>query len=462
MEQMHPGFHGRRPWGELVQGWGDPKTSQHGDMNDPRLLCSQPWRTAASKPERVRMEEKLHPDVRWKVSSLSPTKSNLIWAFFGGSFAFIILSKWLQRPQEYKDADAKKMYLKLPQTGEFDIEIKSNRLDSYPSGSDWAYVVSVIQDDPETNELAVGVCTLLKNIERKRPSGKHFVAMIPPDEGLVPQRSIEIMQSCRVETLEMPFPVSMADLVDPEYRLALNDRAQAGIGLKEFHKLNVWRLTQFRSVAFMDIDLYMVRLMDKFFSSAFEFVYTDGPYANMNGGFFVAKPDLSVFEDMIAKIKQEGAYRQDTGWYGSRALGRANATPQGFLYWYWGVLHADRSHKLNRCLWNRQLMKGSGNRICSQKHELSETFIYHFVECPGPRKFSGSASLPRKPFLANWTELDALIRMMQNNEIKPPLQEECIHALREYVWSRESPIVQRKDGPPYFQGMNPPNFPAPP
>jgi len=399
----------------------------------------------------------MHTAKTWKVSSLGPTKSNLIWAFFGGSFAFIFLSKWLQRPQEFKDPDARKTYLNHPRTREDEPEINSTRLESYPDGSEWAYAVSVIWDNPETNELAIGVCTLLKNIERKRPVGKHFIAMIPPDEGLVPRRSIEIMQGCRVQPMEMPFPVTMAELKDPEYRLALNDRVQAGIGLKEFHKLNVWRLTQFKSVAFMDIDLFVFRLMDKFFYSSLDFVYTDGPYANLNGGFFVAKPDLSVFEDMLSKIKQEGAYQRETGWYGSRVLGRANATPQGFLYWYWGVLHADRSHKLNRCLWNRQLMKGRGNFICSQKHLLSETFIFHFVECPGPRQYSTAINIPRKPFLANWTELDALMGMMERNEIKPPMQEECIYALREYVWSRESPIVKRKDGPPYFQGVQSPD-----
>lgn len=83
--------------------------------------------------------------------------------------------------------------------------------------------------------------------------------------------------------------------------------------LDNFAKLRLWQLTEYERVVFIDADALMLRNCDKLFSypefSAAPNVYESlADFHRLNSGVFTARPNVAIFEDMLAKLDVEGAF----------------------------------------------------------------------------------------------------------------------------------------------------------
>ena len=115
----------------------------------------------------------------------------------------------------------------------------------------------------------------------------------------------------------------------------------------ELTKLNIWNLTQFKKVVYLDADVLVLENIDELFSIECSFAAAPDifPPDKFNAGVLVIEPNASVYEELISLVgvlpSHDGG---DTGflnsyfssWYTGRADSRL---PFGFnaqrtLYWF--------------------------------------------------------------------------------------------------------------------------------
>lgn len=207
-------------------------------------------------------------------------------------------------------------------------------------------------------------------------------------------------------------------------------------GEREYLKLYAFALTQFDVVVHLDTDVIMVQPIDELFdailnnhldddaiktmpaagsrrknasSSAVDFLFTrdyvqmskfsdDPQKLAVQGGFFVARPSLDVFENMKSIIRK-GDYSRYSGWGRKHYGGFYGAGQiQGFLSYYYGEISPERGVELNPCVYNSlQLWSPTINGKCRDGNpdppagctdctniRLSDTKFTHFTTCYKP------------------------------------------------------------------------------
>lgn len=115
----------------------------------------------------------------------------------------------------------------------------------------------------------------------------------------------------------------------------------------ELTKLNIWNLTQFKKVVYLDADVLLLENIDELFSieSTFAAAPDIFPPDKFNAGVMVIEPNATIFEEMVSLIgvlpSHDGG---DTGflnsyfssWYTGRAESRLSFgyNAQRTLYWF--------------------------------------------------------------------------------------------------------------------------------
>ena len=75
-------------------------------------------------------------------------------------------------------------------------------------------------------------------------------------------------------------------------------------------------------------------------------------YKPVQGGFLVLRPDMEVYEEFVAIIKQ-GDFRQRGGWGGLVGPFYGSMTFQGIIPYYYDILHKNEGVELSRCIVNQ-------------------------------------------------------------------------------------------------------------
>lgn len=334
-------------------------------------------------------------------------------------------------------------------------ESKSSTLRSVATereGSSWAIAVAIMSDNEYTAFQAVGACTVFESARIAGTKAKNTIALVPTPPDSLPKKSLQILRSCGVQVIERSFPIAVEDVSDPHYQKALKDKKQAGVGIREFHKLNFWNLLNFTKIMVVDTEVLFSKNPDDIFRQPQKFIHTAGPGERMNGGFYVLEPEAFAFEEMKGLILKEGAYRSDTGWYGSGRNGFADATPQGFLYWYW---HVRRNQYLltEHCFYNRMVGAPywSLNWHKCKSLPLDSTIIYHLAFCPPDISLNATTAVGagyfqqhykkmffngerhKKPFGMTLEDFHIIKLLNSQDKISPAMSEECLFALEKYV-----------------------------
>jgi hypothetical protein len=184
------------------------------------------------------------------------------------------------------------------------------------------------------------------------------------------------------ELLERPTPISVSDIEGDVLRERITTNGCCGE--KELIKLEAFRLTEHPIVVHLDLDVLVLQPMDdvldfmldpntfdisnipimypeRTIPGGIELVFTKdynvvGPRRHdkpFQGGFFMLKPSLETYQEMVA-IVRKGDYRDDErkGWGGKIGPFHGGMTIQGLLPWYYEYLNPNRALELNRCVYN--------------------------------------------------------------------------------------------------------------
>ena len=236
-------------------------------------------------------------------------------------------------------------------------------------------------------------------------------------------------------TLVRKLPIDVREIQSARYRIAVENRGCCGS--LEFLKLWAYSLVNHDIVIHVDTDVFFHKPIDHIFDrvllgaspnnntnssllhthnpgvplpSQIDFLFTRDYYQQstittdpkrygVQGGFFIVRPSLVVLDEMKS-ILLEGEYSEDKGWGRTYHGGYWGASQvQGFLSYYYTVLHPEHAVELNHCLYNTMLDKPmdrngkcrTGEETCQDcRHvALSDMFSIHLTLCWKPWQVSG-------------------------------------------------------------------------
>ena len=218
-------------------------------------------------------------------------------------------------------------------------------------------------------------------------------------------------------------PVLPNDIATVHYRKLI--KTGGCCGAREFLKLYAYNMTNHDAVVHFDSDTIMLQPMDDLLNALFyakEFDFKDVPLMRpeqflspgqkinafitrdyiqgnphmprdadrfaIQGGFFVVKPSRDVLMEMIAIIRR-GNYTHQTGWEGSKIGNFYGAAQiQGFLAYYYSVVHPENVVELNRCRYNTMVYDEpkSACPACEdcRTTPLDQIKSVHFTTCQKP------------------------------------------------------------------------------
>jgi hypothetical protein len=230
--------------------------------------------------------------------------------------------------------------------------------------------------------------------------------------------------------LEREVFVDVEDIEGEFLRSKIRDNGCCGE--KELIKLEAYTLTQHEVVVHLDLDVLILKSLDELFDHMLStdattgrvldsFMWPDQPvpervdafytvdynmvnpkaqYKPVQGGFLVLRPDLKVYEDFRAIVK-EGDFRQGKGWGGVVGPFYGSMTFQGLIPYYYSALHPGHAVELNRCLYNQMsdnprtartvndVVSGdcrTGQEGCEdcRSRPLTDVVTTHFTLCQKP------------------------------------------------------------------------------
>lgn len=185
------------------------------------------------------------------------------------------------------------------------------------------------------------------------------------------------------EILIRDIPVQVHEIQGEYLRSRIEDNGCCGA--KELIKLEAFTLTKYPLVVHLDLDVMMMKPMDKLFDfmlgrtvhnssdnqvglmwpdraipeyieAAFTKDYNTAPPKRQNkpvqGGLLVIRPSMKTYHD-FCEVLRIGDFRNRTGWGGVVKPSYGAMTIQGILPYYYDVLHnLTKSVELNRCIYN--------------------------------------------------------------------------------------------------------------
>lgn len=183
------------------------------------------------------------------------------------------------------------------------------------------------------------------------------------------------LQEHGVSVYRRPYPAMSAGV--KYYGQTLNNCC----GWKEYLKLQAFALTEFDAVMFLDSEVLVMRNIDHLFRcTPTYFLTTSGPIEGLNGGFFVVRPSMELFQK-TEQLLLHANFTKETGWDyqgyppfdgepfpGPNRVGKVFTNgaegPQGFLYYLFyqdkpdkaknatGYLGKPVGKQLDRCKYN--------------------------------------------------------------------------------------------------------------
>ena len=239
------------------------------------------------------------------------------------------------------------------------------------------------------------------------------------------------------QTLIRNVPIDVQQIQTASYRREIETRGCCGS--LEFLKLWAYTLVDHDIVVHVDTDVFFHKPIDHIFNlmiesgtrsntsallhthhpgaslpSQIDFLFTrdyhqqstittDPTRYGVQGGFFITRPSLAVFDEMKSLLLQ-GQYTEQGGWGRASFGGYWGASQvQGFLSYYYTALHPEHAVELNHCLYNTMLddpvdRSGkcrTGEETCQDCRQvaLEDMFIIHLTICWKPWQVS-LVSLP--------------------------------------------------------------------
>jgi hypothetical protein len=266
----------------------------------------------------------------------------------------------------------------------------------------------------------------IRNPESGSRYDYHMIAFVHPEAAAAQT----LMEQLGYTVLIRETPLNVSEIRNPEYVERLVSKGSGCCGEKEFLKLYSLTLLDYPVVVHLDLDSLLLKPLDELVdvmkmpahavkhiplamwnktvthsvTSMFTRDYPAGHPGldirqfGMQGGFWMVKPDLNVFEELLELIRQ-GQFTVGAGWgtkeyYYSGFYGAAQI--QGLLQYYYGEFHPDKYVELNRCYINQMVDDPHDSRFnntCYTHQDpcpdcrttpVSEVYSAHFTFCQKP------------------------------------------------------------------------------
>jgi hypothetical protein len=265
-----------------------------------------------------------------------------------------------------------------------------------------------IKHDSHLQGLSDGSKVLKHSIERAHKNSKFknvkFVAFVHDSAKDTPCAAILADLGFQVQAV--PTPVHVPDIQLKNLR---ENIVKSGCcGEKELIKFYSYTLLSSAVVVHLDIDVIVLRPLDDLFQgiiggNATAYFTKDynmvnpGVKAGIQGGFFVVKPDGSIFK-RLNEIVLTGNYSVERGWMNS-GIGSfwGGMTFQGLAAYYYDK-ESTSGKEVSRCYYNNMVddpktnkgvcRDGSPKGVCEDCREMDANLVYtaHFTACSKPWK----------------------------------------------------------------------------
>lgn len=296
-----------------------------------------------------------------------------------------------------------------------------------------AYVATITSCGTDPNnkaipfQIAEGAAVLRHSIARHQERYDYqTIIMYHPDAKACAQP----LQDLGYVTLERNLPVEVKDIQGDFLRERIVKNGCCGE--KELIKLQAWTLTDYPIVVLLDLDVLVLKPLDRLFDflldsaklpdpddllvrpgtidipKRIEILYTTdyamvGPTRKVKptqGGFVVLRPSQKIYNDFV-DIVRTGDFRESGGWLGKTGKFWGAMTFQGLMPLYFQILHPDTAVELNWCVWDNMASpsrdgklvdgKPSGDCFTRQKNcedcrnrPIEEVAVTHFTVCQKP------------------------------------------------------------------------------
>lgn len=162
-------------------------------------------------------------------------------------------------------------------------------------------------------------------------------------------------------------PLNNNQINNPKYKSLINNL------MWDFYKFIPWKLTKYEKIIFLDSDMIVIKNIDHIFDHDYDFVYADGPGSPVNSGFYLLKPNMNIYNELINCVKT-GNFTMNNGWFNmgrkDNPVHNAIQATQGLYYYFFVKSDKYTSLKVDRRNYNAQTIKDS--------HPDYEPYIIHF------------------------------------------------------------------------------------
>jgi hypothetical protein len=245
----------------------------------------------------------------------------------------------------------------------------------------------------------------------------HLIAFVHP----LALNCTQHLQSLGYQVQVLPEPITLDEIQTGKYRRRVQKKGCCGV--REFMKLYAYNLTDYEAVVHLDGDVIILKPLDELFDAIrsndfagvatlhnstsnpdrIDFLFTrdyvqmsklatDPTKFGVQGGFFVVRPNTTIFSEMIELIRKGNFGR--LGWGEIRYGGYYGAPQiQGFLSYFYGEFYPNNALEVDPCIYNTlQTLAGCPNGTnslittcpdCSQTN-FSAVKLTHFTTCYKP------------------------------------------------------------------------------
>jgi hypothetical protein len=279
----------------------------------------------------------------------------------------------------------------------------------------------------------------------------HLIAFVHP----LALNCTQHLQSLGYQVQVLPEPVTIEEIQTGKYRRRVQKKGCCGI--REFMKLYAYNLIDYEAVVHLDGDVIILKPLDELFDAIHnndvsgvatlynttsipdrvDFLYTrdyvqmsklatDPHKYGVQGGFFVVRPNTTIFSEMIGMIREGNFGRR--GW-GEMQYGGYYGAPQiqGFLSYFYGEFYPNNALEVDPCIYNTlQTLGGCPNGTnslnttcpdCSQT-KFSNVKLTHFTTCYKPWWCTKSRiSQTCRDFHTAWFQLRRSLEQSWNQEV---------------------------------------------
>jgi hypothetical protein len=268
-----------------------------------------------------------------------------------------------------------------------DIDLKLTKKKGFPgSRSVIAYAISITSCPVNTTTVFDGPAILSHSIHRV--SIRHNSTLSKYDYSLYafvhPEATncTHFLEILGYNVIIRDLPFNLNDIQSENYKTLIEE--DGCCGSREFLKLWAYALTNHDIVVHTDTDVMFLKPLDLVFDamldsdaskhtlpsmfgnsppSQLDFLYTrdylqrshitkNPKRYGVQGGFFVAKPSLTILNEMTQTILR-GNYERGLGWGLLKYGGYWGSSQiQGFLSYFYGEIHPKYAMELNRCIYN--------------------------------------------------------------------------------------------------------------